>query len=132
MSCSNSGSSPIVLRRCSNSFGTTRTYGPGSQTRVRWFTGTFSSSFTPPRPEVFVDGRLDRAGALREGGAPESVQSRLAGRHLDDNETNAVGCGEDRLDVCDFQLANSTRQRRLARLFGGILLIRAGGMRPRG
>src|SRR5581483_1953268 len=47
------------------------------------------------RPEVLVDGGLDGADALGEGGAAEAVEPRLAGLDLDDDEADAGGRGED-------------------------------------
>ena len=51
--------------------------------------------------EVFLDGRLDRAEALREGRAAEAVEARLAGLDLDDDEPDLGRRGEDGFDLGD-------------------------------
>src|SRR5262249_47636716 len=55
------------------------------------------------RLEVFLDGRLHHAGALGERRAPQPVKARLTGQDLDDDQPDAIGGGEDRRDVGDFQ-----------------------------
>ena len=65
------------------------------------------------RLQVLLDGGLDDQRALGEGGAAEAVQARLAGHDLDDDEADAVGRGEDRLDVGDLQRRQAPSGRRL-------------------
>ena len=51
-------------------------------------------------------------GALGEGGAAEAVQARLARQDLDDHQPDAIGRGEDRLDVGDLQRRQPLEARR--------------------
>ena len=53
------------------------------------------------RLQVLLDGRLHDVGALRERGAAQAVEARLARLHLHHHQPDAVGRREDRLDVAD-------------------------------
>jgi hypothetical protein len=55
------------------------------------------------RREVLVHRRLDDARPLREGGAAQSIQARLAVRDLDVDEADPRRGGEDGFDVGDFK-----------------------------
>jgi len=52
-------------------------------------------------PEVVVDRGGHGGRPLSEGGAPEAVESRLAGLYLYDRQPDVVGLGEDNPDVSD-------------------------------
>ena len=43
------------------------------------------------RPQIFIDGSGHDAGPLRERGAAQAIQARLAGRHFHDNQPSASG-----------------------------------------
>ena len=64
------------------------------------------------RPQVLVDGRLHHERALGEGRAAPAVQARLIGDHLHDDEADAVGRGEDDLDVLDANRRQPAGRRR--------------------
>ena len=51
--------------------------------------------------EMILDGGVNGAEGLGEGGAAEAVEAGLGGDDLDDDEAGAVGLGEDGLDVGD-------------------------------